>query len=98
MRASVLPETSSRTTPSGIVQTETLPCPLSPPAHGSGRILRRLTSGESSMALDQDWFTEVMAQTGTAFSLRLGERVHEEKTPYQHIEIFRTDTFGYLMV
>ena len=50
------------------------------------------------MALDQGWFTEVVAQTGTAFSLRLGERVHEEKTPYQHIEIFRTDTFGYLMV
>jgi spermidine synthase len=50
------------------------------------------------MALDQGWFTEVMAQTGTAFSLRLGERVHEEQTPYQHIEIFRTDTFGYLMV
>ncbi|MDB5987664.1 MAG: polyamine aminopropyltransferase [Nevskia sp.] len=50
------------------------------------------------MALDNTWFTEPMDKTGTAFSLKLGERVHAEVTPYQKIEIYRTESFGYLMV
>ncbi len=50
------------------------------------------------MALDNTWFTEPMDKTGTAFSLKLGERVHAEATPFQKIEIYRTETFGYLMV
>jgi spermidine synthase len=49
------------------------------------------------MALDDRWFTEIVDKTGTAFSLKLGERVHAEKTPYQEIAIYRTDSFGYLM-
>jgi spermidine synthase len=49
------------------------------------------------MSLDNSWFTEPVDQTGTAFSLKLGERVHAEQTPYQKIEIFRTETFGNLM-
>jgi len=49
------------------------------------------------MSLDNSWFTEPVDQTGTAFSLKLGERVHAEQTPYQKIEIYRTETFGYLM-
>ena len=50
------------------------------------------------MSLDSSWFTEAIDKTGTAFSLKLGERVHAEATPYQKIEIYRTETFGYLMV
>jgi len=50
------------------------------------------------MSLDHGWFTEPMEKTGTAFSLKLGERVHAEQTPYQKIEIYRTETFGHLMV
>jgi spermidine synthase len=50
------------------------------------------------MSLDNGWFTEAIDKTGTAFSLKLGERVHAEATPYQKIEIYRTETFGYLMV
>ena len=49
------------------------------------------------MSLDNSWFTEPVDQTGTAFSLKLGERVHSEQTPYQKIEIYRTESFGYLM-
>ena len=49
------------------------------------------------MSLDQTWFTEPVDKTGTAFSLKLGERVHAEQTPYQKIEIYRTESFGYLM-
>jgi len=45
-----------------------------------------------------DWFTEAIDETGTAFSLKLKEKLHEEQTPYQKIEIFDTETFGKLMV
>ena len=48
------------------------------------------------MALDKSWFTEPMEKTGTAFSLK-GYKLHEEQTPYQKIEIWQTETFGYLM-
>ncbi|NKF22036.1 polyamine aminopropyltransferase [Solimonas marina] len=48
------------------------------------------------MTLDRSWFTEPMESTGTAFSLK-GEKVHEEQTPYQKIEIWKTETFGWLM-
>ncbi|TAM09229.1 MAG: polyamine aminopropyltransferase [Nevskiaceae bacterium] len=46
------------------------------------------------------WFTEQMADQGTAFSLRLGKgrHLHGEKTPYQTIDIYDTETFGILMV
>ena len=50
------------------------------------------------MSLDDRWFTEAIDKCGTAFSLKLGERVHAEQTPYQKIEIYRTETFGFLMV
>jgi spermidine synthase len=48
------------------------------------------------MTLDSSWFTEPMEATGTAFSLK-GKKLHEEQTPYQKIEIWQTETFGYLM-
>lgn len=44
-----------------------------------------------------NWFTEIDEATGTALSLRLGEHVHGEDTPIQRIDIYHTDTFGYLM-
>lgn len=48
------------------------------------------------MTLDQSWFSEAVEATGTAFSLK-GHKLHEERTPYQKIEIWQTETFGYLM-
>lgn len=48
------------------------------------------------MSLDQTWVTEAIDATGTAFALK-GKKLHEEQTPYQKIEIFETETFGYLM-
>jgi spermidine synthase len=50
------------------------------------------------MSLDRRWFTEAVDKAGTAFSLKLGEKLHEEQTPYQKIEIYSTETFGQLMV
>jgi spermidine synthase len=48
------------------------------------------------MSLDATWFSEALDDKGTAFSLK-GRRVHSEKTPYQAIEIWETETFGWLM-
>ncbi len=48
------------------------------------------------MTLDQSWFSEPVEATGSAFSLK-GRKLHEEQTPYQKIEIWQTETFGYLM-
>lgn len=44
------------------------------------------------------WFSEVAAADGAAFSLRIKSKLHEEQSPYQHIEIYETDGFGNLMV
>jgi spermidine synthase len=49
------------------------------------------------MALDNQWFTEIFAPYGSAFSLRVKNKLHEEQTDYQKIEIFETEGFGTLM-
>jgi len=50
------------------------------------------------MVPDGNWFTEIDEAGGTAFSLRLAERLHLEQSPYQKIEILETTRFGTLMV
>lgn len=50
------------------------------------------------MSLDETWFTETHGDTGSAFSLKVSAKLHEEQTPYQKIEIFDTEGFGKLMV
>lgn len=49
--------------------------------------------------LGEDWFTEIAEEAGSALSLRLGAagRIHEEQTPYQHIEVYETEHFGRLL-
>lgn len=49
-------------------------------------------------ALNDGWFTEVFQDQGTAFSLQVKQKLHEEQTPYQKLEIYETATFGNLMV
>jgi spermidine synthase len=49
------------------------------------------------MALDHTWYTEQWAEQGAAISLKIREKVHEEQSPYQRIEIYETETFGTLM-
>lgn len=53
-----------------------------------------MAQGSGTMA---GWFTECVEDKGTAFGLKLGEHLHGEQTPYQRIDIYRTETFGYLM-
>ncbi len=49
------------------------------------------------MALDQSWYTEQWAEQGAAISLRVRAKVHDERSPYQRIEIYETEGFGTLM-
>ena len=48
--------------------------------------------------LEKEWFTEIFEESGTAFSLKVKRKLHEEKTPYQTISIYDTEKFGKLMV
>ncbi len=45
-----------------------------------------------------NWFTEVMEDEGMAFSLRVREKLHEERTAFQHIEVYETEAWGRLLV
>lgn len=44
------------------------------------------------------WFTEVYPKHGSAFSLKVKAKLHEEQTPFQKIEIYDTEWFGKLMI
>lgn len=46
---------------------------------------------------NKDWFTEASRETGSAFSLEIRRKVHEEQTPYQKIEVWETRQWGKLM-
>ncbi|KAA6186592.1 polyamine aminopropyltransferase [Thiohalocapsa marina] len=47
---------------------------------------------------DKEWFTEVVDAAGSAFSLRVRRKLHEERSPYQTIAVYETEHFGNLMV
>lgn len=50
------------------------------------------------MALDDTWFSEPCTDFGSAFSLKIKEKLHDETSAYQRIEIYDTVYFGKLMV
>jgi len=47
---------------------------------------------------DYDWFTERCPAGGSAFALQLKDKLHDETTPFQRVEIYSTTHFGNLMV
>jgi len=49
------------------------------------------------MVLDKSWYTEEWAGQGSAISLKIKNKVHDERSAYQRIEIYETETFGTLM-
>jgi len=49
------------------------------------------------MNLGSDWVTEICKEGGSAFSFKLKEKLHEEKSPFQKIEIWETEYYGTLM-
>lgn len=51
------------------------------------------------MSLDEkNWFTEIAEEAGTAFSLRISECVHSERSDFQNIAVYETAKFGRLLV
>lgn len=50
------------------------------------------------MSLDNSWFSEPQPDSGTAFSLKITEKLHEEQSEFQKIEIYQTEHFGKLLV
>ena len=44
------------------------------------------------------WFTEQAPGVDSAFSLKIKQKLHEEQSPFQFIEIYETESFGNLMV
>ena len=50
------------------------------------------------MALDNSWFSEACDPHGSAFSLKVIKKLHEETSAFQKIEIYETATFGNFMV
>lgn len=49
-------------------------------------------------SLDANWFTEIFHSQGSAFSLKVSEKLHDVHSPYQHLEVYATETYGNLMV
>ena len=47
---------------------------------------------------DDQWFTEVFDSHGSAFSLKISEKLLDVQSPYQHLEVYATETYGNLMV
>jgi len=50
------------------------------------------------MSLNKEWFTEICPESGSAFSLKVKQKLHEEQTPYQRIEVYETEHYGNLLV
>lgn len=48
--------------------------------------------------MEKQWFTETSKNSGSAFSLEIERKLHDEHTPHQRIEVFETTQFGNLMV
>jgi spermidine synthase len=66
-------------------------------ARPSGIVAAVDSPGTENMALDQSWYTEQWAEQGAAISLKVRQKVHDEQSAYQRIEIYETETFGTLM-
>ena len=49
------------------------------------------------MAGDQGWFLEKAEQAGFATGLKIRNKLHEEKTPYQTLAVYETEHWGNMM-
>ena len=49
------------------------------------------------MTLDSTWYTEQWEGHGSALSLKIKQKLHDEQSAYQRIEIYETEAFGRLM-
>ena len=47
---------------------------------------------------NNNWFTEIYPDDGCALSLELADKLHQEQTPWQKLEVYQTTHFGRLML
>jgi len=52
---------------------------------------------DTLMTSDNKWYTEEWAGQGSAISLKIKKKLHDEQSTYQRIEIYETESFGKLM-
>jgi spermidine synthase len=57
----------------------------------------RYVEMSSDKITPDSWYTEIYPEAGSALSLHLRQKVHDEQTPYQRLEIYETESFGRLM-
>ena len=50
------------------------------------------------MSLESDWFSERHADIGSAWSAKIKDKLFDEQSPYQHVQVYDTEGFGRLMV
>lgn len=50
------------------------------------------------MKLDDNWVTEICEEGGSALSLRGGNKVFDEQSPFQRVAVYDTDHYGKLMM
>jgi spermidine synthase len=48
--------------------------------------------------MSSNWFTERHESSGSSIGYRIEEKLADEQTPFQHIEVYRTTDWGNLMV
>ncbi len=46
----------------------------------------------------QQWFTEISERDGSAFSLRIKQKLESKQSPFQLVEMYETTDFGNLMI
>jgi spermidine synthase len=46
---------------------------------------------------NEQWFSEICEEGGSAFSVKIREKLHDEQTAFQRIEVYATEKFGNLM-
>ena len=57
------------------------------------------TSNQSTaFTQGQGWFTEVFDSEGSAFSLKVKEKLESVQSEFQTIDMYDTETYGKLMV
>jgi len=50
------------------------------------------------MTLDEEWITEICEDGGSAFALKGRDKVFEQRSPFQKVEVFDTQAYGKLML
>lgn len=63
----------------------------------ASRRLIPATKQEYKMSVDPTWYNEASETTGTGFSLKVTQKLHEEQSPYQKITVYETQSFGKLL-